>query len=443
VFINNSGSVTIGNAGTNVGTNTQIDGVTGDGIDSTNTTLTVRDFTIGGNTAIPGVGIRVDNSDGTARVVTLNNLNITSVGNGIVTTDGGNAGELSLTLNGNTIETTGALSLAMSITGSGLNSTTVNQFNGVTVTPNGVGGGIIFNRVTFDAATGGAVTQVAGGTANIGANFAAPAAGDRVQGDGLSFLNPTGDIIFTAINIANNVGTGLEVDTKGLGTTFNLVNGGGTINTLGGPALFLDPLTGDLTFTAVTSMNSTMMVGTAANASGNGTGIFIDGLIGNGAGANALTIGAITIDSAAGNGIEISNSAGTFTFNGLANVISNLASTANAIEIMQAGGTSVFRNFTIGPVSANQFGIIFSTLNGAASGLELGGNVVDLNGTAGTGYRVFADGAGNDIMFINSGGAGNDNTTINDGAGTPFDPMELNGGLINGTVRINGVDLMP
>ena len=49
----------------------------------------------------------------------------------------------------------------------------------------------------------------------------------------------------------------MPVDTKGLGTTFNLAVGGGTIDTINGAAQFLDPpagappLTLDLTFDRV------------------------------------------------------------------------------------------------------------------------------------------------------------------------------------------------
>jgi len=176
-----------------------IDGASANGIDSTNTILTATGLTIGGTAAPTGNGVRVVNNDGVARVVAVSNDSIKSVSDAIKTTDGGTAGELSLVLNGNTLQTTGAGSLAMNIAGSGLNSTTINFFNGVTVTGNGTGGGILFNRVTFDATTGGAIQQVTGGTANIGQDTT-----HRVAGNGLEFQGPTGDLTFGALVVATS-----------------------------------------------------------------------------------------------------------------------------------------------------------------------------------------------------------------------------------------------
>ena len=143
------------------------------------------------------------------------------------------------------------------------------------------------------------------------------------------------------------------------------------------------------------------------------------------------------------NGIDIANSTGTYNFTGAANVISNLANGTDGVQITQAAGTVALQNFTIGPVSAGQFGITVDTNAGGALALTLSNNSVDLNNAGGTGYAVTADGAGNDITFSNSNGAANDNVTINDGAGNPTDFQELNTGMIMGTVRINGMDLMP
>ena len=103
------------------------------------------------------------------------------------------------------------------------------------------------------------------GTLDIGA--VPPSTIARVTGDGLSFLNTSGSLSINELNVANFNGTGLEVDTKGLGTTFTLDIAGGDIDTLGGQALYLDPLFGDITFNTVTSTNSAVLGGTAATAS--------------------------------------------------------------------------------------------------------------------------------------------------------------------------------
>ena len=154
-------------------------------------------------------------------MVDLSNDTITTVGDAIHTTDGGHAGELSLVLDGNTLETNTGGNFALSVTGSGLNSTTINSMNGGTVIANGAGGGVLFNQVTFDAVTGGAIQQVTAGNWNIGQGTAA---NQRVGGNGLDFEGPTGDLAFGTLNIFNNAGTGLLVNTKTLATTFSLSN---------------------------------------------------------------------------------------------------------------------------------------------------------------------------------------------------------------------------
>ncbi|MEI9893916.1 MAG: hypothetical protein WDN28_08425 [Chthoniobacter sp.] len=66
---------------------------------------------------------------------------------------------------------------------------------------------MFFNRVTFDA-SGAALsgTQVNAGIWNIGQGTLAA---QRVQGNGLNFQGPTGNLAFTTLNIFNNSGTGL------------------------------------------------------------------------------------------------------------------------------------------------------------------------------------------------------------------------------------------
>jgi len=161
--------------------------------------------------------------------------------------------------------------------GRGQDSTIVQSWTSPNQIIGGTGGGILFDRVTFDA-SGAALTGnqvVFGGTLDIGSSPA------RVQGDGLSLIDPTGDLNIATLNVFNNAGTGLEVDTKGLGTTFNLAVGGGVLNTTGGPAMFLDPLSGNINLASVTSDGS------------NTTGITVDELSATGgAGRSArLSIG--------------------------------------------------------------------------------------------------------------------------------------------------------
>jgi len=256
------------NAGINLTNNTTtaininggtIDGTTGDGINSTNTSgLTVDGVTFGNTTTISGDGMEITNNDATARTVTLqNNLTvggmppitgrgifINSSGTGTLTAtvstndlrasdhafetnDGGTAGSLVVSIDNNTWQT-GMGIFASELIGSGLNSTIITSHNSNTITANGTGSGMLFDRITFDAsgASLSGTQATATGTTQVGQGTGA---GQRVQGDGVSFLNPTGDLAFTTLNIFNNAGTGLEVDTKGLSTTFNLATSAGDL----------------------------------------------------------------------------------------------------------------------------------------------------------------------------------------------------------------------
>ena len=119
---------------------------------------------------------------------------------------------------------------------------------------NGAGGGVLFNTVTFDASgTALSGTTVTAGNWNIGQGTAA---NQRVGGNGLDLEAVTGNLSFGTLNIFNNVGTGLLVNTKTAGTTFSLSNTGGVINTNSGSAMNLDPLTANLTFSSVTSSHA-------------------------------------------------------------------------------------------------------------------------------------------------------------------------------------------
>jgi hypothetical protein len=370
ILLNKAGTVNI-QGGT-------INGSSGSGIDSTNTKLTATGLTIGGTSAPAGNGVRVVNNDGIARVVTISNDNIKSVSDAIKTTDGGTAGELSLALDGNTLQTTAVGSLAMNIAGSALNSTTVNSFNGVTVTGNGTGGGIFFNRVTFDAVTGGAIQQVAGGTANIGQG-----AGARVAGNGLEFQGPTGDLAFGTLNIFNNAGTGLLVNTKTLATTFsNLSNTTGVINTTGGAAMNLDPLTVNLTFSSVTSANSptsgviintvggSLALGNVTVTNATAAGISMV------ASSAAVTAGTVTV-TGAGTGLQFGTNTGSFTATGATSLT---GITGTGINANAATGTYSFQGLTINYTGAGR-GI---DLRNSNVSLTTGTLAITGNGTAGS-----------------------------------------------------------
>ncbi|MBT6493814.1 MAG: hypothetical protein HOL01_04595 [Planctomycetaceae bacterium] len=240
-----------------------------------------------------------------------------------------------------------------------------------------------------------------------------------------------------ALNVLNH-GTGTldfngdVTTTLGPGVVFNNADGNysldGTTTLAGGGSIdILTASSGNFTF------------GTTSITSAAGDAINIDGHT-----IGTVTFGNTTIDMAGATGIAIANSSGDYNFTGAANVISNLANAADGVQVTEAAGTLVFQNFTIGQLSAGRSGFNINTDNGGnALNLTLSSNRVDLNGTNSTGYSVIADGAGNNVTFSGSNGAANDNVTQNDGAGTASNFQELNGGLINGTIRINGTDLTP
>ncbi|MEM7068663.1 MAG: inverse autotransporter beta domain-containing protein, partial [Pseudomonadota bacterium] len=227
-------SVFIGDAaGSNIGD---------DAVDVLNDDATNRTFSfmngnigLGAGSIILDRGITVESTGTGTLDATITTTQIQSINQAIFASSGANANSLILDLSDNgTLTRANAGGFTMEIAGGALNSTIVKTLGaGTTQLIGGNGGGVLFNQVTFDADgnTGNGIQQATGGTLIIGSGAG------RVQGDGLSFLGPTGDIGFTQLTIFNNAGTGLEVDTKLFGgTTFNLDVAGGSIDTTGGPS---------------------------------------------------------------------------------------------------------------------------------------------------------------------------------------------------------------
>ncbi len=114
-------------------------------------------------------------------------------------------------------------------------------------------GGLLADTVTFDVnPTQMGIQQVFAG------NFTVGDLSDTtmVTGDGVRLIDPSGTLAFSVLNIANDTGTGLLVDTKGGGTTFLMNTMGGSIITTNGPAMNLDPLTINFVLDTVRSDDS-------------------------------------------------------------------------------------------------------------------------------------------------------------------------------------------
>ncbi|MEQ8480944.1 MAG: inverse autotransporter beta domain-containing protein [Hoeflea sp.] len=422
------------------GTNT-IDNTGDHGIQITNASADISNVTFGASATgtaddISGAGIFIENTDGTSRTVNLSNITMGSGGNGDTADVAGagidinssGAGVLTVNLTGtnvirstgqaldvdetngvatannvllsidNTTFESGSAGQTVEITGQNDSGTTssvgMRSFSNNTVIGNGTAGGILFTNVDFDSDGGGA--QLAGGTLDIGQGT-----GNRVVGDGLSLINPTGDLGFTTLNIFNDNGTGLEVNTKGATTTFNLDNAGGTVDTTNGTALFLDPLTMNLVFATVNSTG-------ADDGGGFDSGVFIEeGDASGGAGGVALDIGTLNITGSAGAGLVIENSTGTFNFG------------ATTIDNTGTGGGGVYFDAT-------------AALPGDTLNVNFTGGL-DIDTTSGTGFEanVFVSSTFN--LQVANAGAETINTTTGrvldllntsaSGAGINFDSL--------------------
>lgn len=263
-------------------------------------------------------GVEVD-SLGTDRTVAFTNLTVTTASMTSVDINVLGAGDLTVTFDGtNSISATGnalnaaltgtAGDLILAIDGTTLASSTgaganidgtagtgtifITSLSNLTVT-NAATGGFLANTATFDAdPTTGAIDTVVSSMITIGN----PDMTTDVSGDGLQLLDPTGELSIDTLDIFNDSGTGLYVDTKISGTTFSLITGlDSTIMTTGGPAMFLDPLDVDLNFDLVQSDSSPT------------NGVFIDTVTG------MIDIGATMINGSIGTPIVIQNTPAPLT----------------------------------------------------------------------------------------------------------------------------------
>ncbi len=394
-------------------------------------TVTLTDITMGsgGNgdtTDVAGAGIDVDSSGSGVLTLNMTGTNvIRSSGQALDVdeTGAGTANNVLLSISNTTFESAATGVPTVSITGQNVstvqNSVQVRAFAGNTVIGNGTGGGIRFEKVDFDS--DGAGATVSAGTLNVGQGT-----GTRVSGDGVAFIDTTGAIDFTTLNIYNDNGTGLLVDTKtnGLNTDFTMTGGGsGTVDTTNGTALFLDPLTMNLTFGTVTSTNAS------------GSGVLVDGGDAVGGGGNsALTIGTLNISGSSDSGVQIIDSSGDFSFG--ATTINNAGSAGGGLEFTAATGDTTNIAFTGG------LDIDTSTGTGITGG-RTGSGTVNFS-VAATGTRSIntTTGQGMVLSNVNVGAAGITfaNATASGTATGNFIDLDTVGG--SGTLRVNNTSAL-
>lgn len=189
---------------------------------------------------------------------------ITATGTALDAALAGFAGDLILSIDGTTLASSSGA--GANIDGSaGAGTIFISSLNNNTVTT-AMTGGFLVDTATFDAdPTTGAIDTVNAMMLTIGDDMMTTS----VTGDGLRLLDPTGELSIDTLDIFNDMGTGLFVDTKGGGTTFSLITGpDSTIMTTNGAAMFLDPLDVNLAFDMVQSDDSPA------------SGIFIDTVTG-------------------------------------------------------------------------------------------------------------------------------------------------------------------
>jgi hypothetical protein len=346
----------------------------------------------------------------------ISDSSIASTGNAFDAATSAAGGNLILALDDNAFSSSGGA--GADVNGSLGGSITVSSLADNSVAAGG-SGGMSFNTVTFDSDLNSVGNQqVSGGSTAIGS------AGSRVQGDGLRLVDVSGDLAFDDLDVFNNNGTGVLVDTKTGGTTFNLVTGDGTINTTNGTAMSLDPLTVNMT---LNSVNSTSAVGQAINldtVSGtlnigttNVADAFGSGIFATNSGSLNANFGTTTIATSGSQNIGIhllDNNGGTFTFNNLsvttstgagfvANDGGNVRMNGAAATIDATGGAAIDLTNTAGTTNGSA-GWTFGSLASTNSG----GNGVQLENMSGnvtvTGLTTVTNPAGNGIQVQNSSG---------------------------------------
>ncbi len=344
---------------------------------------TTGSFTMAGTNTIDGFGTDgISMAGGNAAIA---NVTIGTAGDdGIDIVDG--AADTFVALSN--VSVSDATGTGISLDGSTAAGTLfVSDFSGLSVNAAGAGG-ILADTVTFDGDTGTAGLQAVDASAAITVGVDGS---NRVTGDGLRFDSADGTLNLGAINVFNDTGTGLYVDAKL--TTFTLTNDVATssIDTTNGAAMFLDPLSADLTFNTVSSTNS------------GSTGVTFDGVTGVGSGSNAVTISTLNVSGALLQGVLVKDSSGVFSL-GNATI-----SGGTTIGIEIDGGSSAVSFGAGSSLSQTANAAAVSVINGHTGSLTYSGSI---NATNGQGLQFNnADGtsyAFNGSVTLNGGTAGID-----------------------------------
>jgi hypothetical protein len=309
--------------------------------DAANVAVTISSVTVTGATA---EGIDINQASSGTATVAISNVSVTSTGNGI-------------DLN----ETAGTL--------------TVTNFNGITVSGDTGGSGIVVANATFDATAGGAFNQVSGGTTSVGSGA------NPVGGAGVVLTNVSGDLAFTDLDIFSANGSGLfltgtgAVNTgAGTGTLVSVASGVAALQSVGGPVLDITNATVNLPLNSATVTSSPTTGISLVNVAGTSPAASLSATSGSIAGTTGISVsvngGNVSLNYG-GNITQASNAAmvsvigghtaGTITFSGTLN-----ATNGSGLVFDNADSTTSY-NFTG-----------TTTLNGGDAGIDI------LNGSSGT-----------------------------------------------------------
>lgn len=317
VFLNNSAAAI---------TDLEVTTATTNGLEVT-TTATPRIVTLS-NLTVDAAGLHgVDLNVAGAGALTYTQTGIfevSSTGNAFdAALQGGSTGNMNLTLSSFTLASTAGA--GVNLDGSaGAGRINVVGLAGGTISTDATGGFLV-DDVTFDSNLAQAGNQqVTTGLLTIGSSTDTT----QIAGDGLRLLDPTGSWSVSTLNIFNDTGTGLLVDTKGGGTTFALATSGGTITTTNGPAMNLDPL-------AVT-----MTLGTVRSDTSPTNGIMLDAVSGS------LVIGTTILNDSVGIPLVIQNTPAALTANFGNTTIDSTISALQADNVDTTIGNGAFLNIS-------------------------------------------------------------------------------------------------
>ncbi len=343
-------AVVITGAAASTLTNVKVSSATGRGVFLNNSAGTLSDVHV---TSAATNGVEITTA-ATARTVTASNLTVDAAGQHGVDLNVGGAGALTFTQTGTLTSTatgnafdaalnagsTGAMNLTLgtfklaSSAGAGANldgTGGTGKLNVVAMTSGTITkaatGGFLANRVTFDNnLTTAGIQQVTTSLLTIGSSTDTT----QIKGDGLRLIDPTGSLLVTSLNVFNDMGTGVLVNTKAGGTTFTLATTGGQVSTTHGAAMNLDPLTLAMVLGSVSSTNSPTH------------GVLMDSVSGT------LTVTTTTLNDSVGKAILVQNTSAALNAKfGTTNIHSTLGPLeSDNVDTTINNGTNATISFT-------------------------------------------------------------------------------------------------